>query len=405
MRMVGRIIAILVVVLVVAGMAYAFWPKPLLVDVASLQRGSLQVSVEAEGISRIREVFRITAPVAGRLVRVSMHAGDQVMAGETVATIEPAPSGLLDERSRLVAEASVASAEAAVQLAEVSLREAQSQLDYAKTERDRTRALAERGVASTSVEEQAELALNKAQGGVDAAEASLAMREQDLESARATLLDIAAPQMPASCCADVESPESGQVLTVINESEQIVQAGTPILELGNPHDMEISVDVLSSDAVKIARGAPATITDWGGPPLRARVASIDPTAATKVSALGIEEQRTEVKLNLVDPPQDWNRLGHGFRVVARIVVWEGRDRLLVPIAALFRQEGQWALFLVRDGKAELAKIEIGQRNDQYAEIIQGAELGDEVIVRPGDLVADGVAVEAAVRPGPANSAH
>ena len=396
--MVGRIIGILVVALILAGAAWALWPRPVAVEVAVIGRGTLSVTVEEEGISRIREVYRVTAPVAGRLVRVNIHAGDPVTLGQTVAVIEPAPPGLLDERSRLIAEAAVAAAEAAVRLAEASLSEAQARAAYADTDATRKAALAERGVVSTQVKEQAVLALSMANRDVQVAEAMLAMREQDLESARATLIQGIAPAPTDQCCANVPSPIAGQVLAVLTESEQAVQPGTPLMDLGDPVNMQVVVEVLSSDAVRITAGAPATIRNWGGEPLQARVSSISPAAVTKVSALGIEEQRAELILDLLDPPETWSRLGHGFRVVADIVVWEGKDRVLVPIGALFRDADQWATFRVLDGKAMLSPIQLGQRNGDFGEVLDGLEPGDVVITHPGDTVVDGTNVDTPTPP-------
>lgn len=390
--MIGRLVSIVVVVLLVAGAAWALWPRPVAVEVVQIARGDLTVSIEEEGMSRIREVFRVTAPVAGRLVRVAMHAGDPVKVGQTVATIEPAPPGLLDERSRLIAEAAVEAAQASVQLAEAALAQAQAQSDYADSDAKRTNALAERGLVSTQIEEQSALAVATASRNVDVARATLAMRRQELASAQATLLEGADSSAPGKCCANVPSPATGQILAVLTESEQAVQPGTPLLDLGDPTNMEIAVDVLSSDAVRISPGAPATIEGWGGEPLRAKVSRINPTATTKISALGIEEQRTEVVLDLLDPPERWNRLGHGFRVVAHVVVWSGSDLVLVPIGALFRNGDEWAVFTVVDGKAKLTAISIGQRNSAYAEVNAGLQPGDLVITHPGDTVADGVSV-------------
>jgi HlyD family secretion protein len=390
--MIGRLVSIAVVILLVAGAAWALWPRPVAVEVVQIARGDLTVTIEEEGVSRIGEVFRVTAPVAGRLVRVAMHAGDPVKAGQTVASIEPAPPGLLDERSRLIAEAAVEAAEASVQLAEAGLAQAVAQSSYAESEAKRTSALAERGLVSTQIEEQSALAVATAGRNVDVARATLAMRQQELASARATLLEGADSSAAGRCCANVASPATGQILAVLTESEQAVQPGTPLLDLGDPTNMEIAVDVLSSDAVRISPGAPARIEGWGGEVLQARVSRISPMATTKVSALGIEEQRTEVVLNLLDPPQSWSRLGHGFRVVAYIVVWAGSDLTVVPIGALFRNGDEWAVFTVADGKAKRTTITIGQRNSTYAEVITGLEPGDLVISHPGDTVADGVSV-------------
>lgn len=392
--MAGRIVSIIVVILLLAGAAWALWPRPLVVEVATIARGDLAVTVEEEGVSRIREVFRVTAPVAGRLLRVELHPGDAVSVDQTVATIEPLPPGLLDERSRLVAEAAVQASEAAVKLAEATLSQAEAKSAYAQSEAKRVSLLAERGLVSMQVEEQSALDAAMAQLNVDVARASLVMRQQELASALATLTEGGGSSRPGECCATVpvRSPIAGQVLAVLIESEQAVQPGTPLMELGDPTNMEISVDVLSLDAVRIVPDAPATIEGWGGSPLRAEVRRINPMATTKVSALGIEEQRAEVVLALLDPPDRWIRLGHGFRVVARVVVWQGEDRLLVPISALLRNGGQWSVFKVADGKASLTSISLGHRNSAFAEVESGIAPGDVVVVHPSDTIADGVTV-------------
>lgn len=390
--MIGRLISILVLILVVGGAAWALWPRPLPVEGVTVATGDLVVTVEEEGIARIREVFRVTAPVGGRLVRVGLHSGDAVQRGQTVATIEPATPALLDERSRRIAEASVEAAHAAVTLAEASLDQAEAQRDYAQSDAQRKSALAERGLVSRQLEEQAVLASATAQRNVDLALATLTIRQQELASAEANLMDVGSSGGGGQCCATVASPVAGQVLTVLIESEQVVPAGTPLMEIGDPADIEIVVDVLSADAVRITRGSAATIIGWGGEPLRAEVTRINPTAFSKISALGITEQRTEVVLRLIDPPDKGTRLGHGFRVVAQIVVWEGLDRVLVPLGALFRHGDAWAVFVVDTGYARLRAVTIGQRSGTFAEVVQGLEPGATVIAHPGDTVFDGAAV-------------
>jgi HlyD family secretion protein len=318
----SRLIGIGIVVLLVAGAAWALWPRPLTVEAVEIARGELTVAVEEEGISLIREVFRVSAPVAGRLTRVTLHVGDRVEAGQAVASIQPSGPGLLDARSRRMAEAAVEASQAAVTLAEANLAQAEAQNNFAAAEWERTRALAERSLVSTRVEQQVQLGADTAREAVAAAQATLAMRRQELASAQAALIE-GDEGSGEICCAEVRSPASGRVLEVLTESEQVVQPGTPLMDIGDPADLEIVVEVLSTDAVRIAEGAAATIERWGGEPLRAVVDRIDPVAVTRVSALGIEEQRTRVVLSLLDPPQMRERLGHGFRVVARIVVWQG----------------------------------------------------------------------------------
>ena len=395
----GRIIAAAIVVAIIAAAAWALWPRPITVETAVIDRRDLDVTVEEEGKSRIREIFTVSAPVAGRLQRLTIHPGDRVAANQTVvASIQPAPPGLLDDRSRRIAEAGVQAAEAGVTLATAQLEQAEAQRDFAHSELERTAALADKGLVSAQVLQRATLAAATADKDVEVSSASLAMRRQELERARSALIEGSGTPTASSCCVDVRSPTSGTVLSVPNESEQVIQSGTPLMDIGDPADLDIDVDVLSSDAVRIRAGASATIEGWGGAPLRAEVQRIDPTAVTRVSALGIEEQRTRVLLRLIDGPEHHQGLGNGFRVVARIVVWQGKDLLAVPMAALFRSGGDWAVFVVEDGRAVARKLKLGERNADYAEVRGGLEVGTMVIVHPADTVTDGSAVSAGTAP-------
>lgn len=389
----SRIVSAVIVLAIVTAAAWALWPRPLSVETTTIARGDLQVRVEEDGISRIRDIFRVSAPTAGRLTRVPMHAGDSVTQGQTVASILPAGPGLLDDRSRQMAEAAAETAEAGITLAEATLAQAEAQSAFARTDLARTEALAERGLVSTQIEERATLEAATAAKSVEAAKASLLMRQRELKSAQAALIE-GDDSAEATCCLNVEAPTSGRVLVVLTESEQVLQPGTPIMDIGDPADLEIAVDVLSSDAVRIVPGAAAAIEGWGGEPLRAEVGQIDPIATTKVSALGIEEQRTQVVLTLLDGPESREKLGHGYRVTASIVVWEGKDLVLVPMGALFRSGEDWAVFVVDDGKARLRVVTLDHRNADYAEVTGGLAGGEIIIVHPGDTVEDGRAVTA-----------
>jgi HlyD family secretion protein len=385
----GRLIGIVVGLLIVAGVAWALWPRPLSVETALIERRDLTVTVEEEGTSRIREIFRVSAPVAGRLTRVTMHVGDAVSAGQTVASIEPAGPGLLDERSRRMAQAAVEAAAAGVALAEANLAQSEAQFEYATAELKRTTALAGQALVSTQVEQRSVLEAATAREGLVAAKATLLIRQQELASAKAALIEGEGEGSNGACCADVRAPAAGRVLEVLTESEQVVQPGTALMEIGDPTDLEIVVEVLSSDAVRLSEGAEATIERWGGEPLRAAIKRIDPVAVTRTSALGIEEQRTRVVLELLDGPEARQRLGHGFRVVAKIVIWKGTDLVTIPMGALFRRGDAWAAFVVEGGTARVRTVSLGQRNDEHAEVVAGLDAGEMVIVHPGDTVEDG----------------
>jgi HlyD family secretion protein len=323
-------------------------------------------------------------------LRIDLHAGDQVVKDETVlAAIRPAAPGLLDARLKRVAEAAAASAQAGVGLAQAEVRQAEARLSYLKMELSRAERLAAKGTISESARDKARLEAETAAAVLESAQSALAVRNRELERAEAALIETGTAEGP--CCTEIKAPVTGRILRVLAESEQVVQAGTPLMEIGDPADLEIAADILSRDAVEIAQGATAEIINWGGPPLAAKVRRIEPSAVTKVSALGIEEQRVPVILDLLNP-KDGERLGDGFRVVARITAWEGKDRVAVPIAALFRRGGDWAVYKEVNGRAVLQTLTLGRRNDDVAEVTEGLATGDVVILHPSDQLANGVSV-------------
>lgn len=391
--MFGRILTAAAVLLVLSGVAWALWPRPVAVETARIERADLEVLVEEEGESRIREVFAVSTPVTGQLQRLSLHVGDRVVADETVvAVVRPAKPGLLDERSRRMAEATAEAARAAVELASAQVLQAEKQLRFAESSLERTVLLAQRELVSRQGLEKAQYEVDVATTVLQSSKAGLLVRERELATAEAALIDGSESGAAAVCCVEVVAPVSGRILQVLTESEQVVQAGTPLLSVGDPRDLEIVVDLLSRDAVQLQPGAKAVIDGWGGLPLIAELVRIDPVATTKVSALGIEERRTTATLQLLAPPADWQRLGHGFRVVAHIVRWRGEDVLTVPIGALFRVDGQWAVFVVESGQAMTRQIEIGERNADFAEVVAGLQAGQEVILHPADTISSGTAV-------------
>jgi HlyD family secretion protein len=362
------------------------------VELAEVAPRTIEVAVEEEGEARIREVFTISATIGGKLQRIGLHAGDAVVADETVvAVIGPAAPALLDARARAVAEATVAAAQSAVDLARAQVAQAEAAVEFTAAEASRSIALYERSAISTRLRDTAVLEQRTAMAALDSARANLSVRERELESARA-VLGAPDPTAADACCVSLVAPVSGKVLRVLSEDEQVVAPGTPILDIGNPGNLEISVDLLSRDAVRVREGAAATVSGWGGPPIPARVERIEPSATTQVSALGIDEQRVGVILALEGDPQDWHLLGHGFRVIARITLWRQDDVLSIPVGALLRDGSDWATFMVQDGRARLQTITLGERNEDFAQVLTGLAAGDAVILHPSDTVADGVAV-------------
>ena len=388
--MLRRLTTLAILLAVAAGLAWAFWPRPLAVETATIALRDIRVAIEEEGKSRIREVFIVSAPITGQVLRTSLHPGDDVLKDETVVvSLRPAAPGLLDARLKRVAEATAASARAGVGLARAEVQQAEAQLTFTRTELDRAERLSRQGTISERALDKAQLDIATAAAALDSARASLAVRERELQRAEAALIEDESSEGP--CCTEIRAPVTGRILRVLSESEQVVPAGPPLMEIGDPGDVEIVVDVLSRDAVEIKPGAQAVIDNWGGPPLPATVRRVEPSAVTKISALGIEEQRVAVILDL-NGTQGQGALGDGFRVVARITVWEGKDLVAVPVAALFRQGSDWAVYVAANGRAELRLVELGRRNGAFSDVKAGLAAGEVVILHPSDQMADGVAV-------------
>lgn len=386
-----RLIPIAAALAVLAFLVWAFLPRAVEVELAEVALRPLEVAVEEEGEARIREVFTVSATIAGKLQRIGLHAGDEVSEGQPVASIGPAAPVLLDSRARAVAEAAAAAAQAATDLARAQLAQAEANRDFAQGEANRAVALFQKGAMSARAYDTAIREQKTAEAAVSSAVANLAVREKELESAVAVLRS-EVPGNGSFCCVDILAPVSGKVLRVLTESEQVVQSGTPILELGDPGNLEIVVELLSRDAVRVTEGATATVSGWGGPPVAAEVERVEPSAVTRVSALGIDEQRVTVVLRLTGAPGDWQGLGHGFRVITRIALWREDGVLTIPVGALFRDGPDWATYAVRDGRAEVQRITLGERNEDFAQVLEGLAAGDRVILHPSDQVVPGVSV-------------
>ena len=319
----------LVAAVIIAVLSYAFYPQPLPVDLAEIGRGPLEVTVEAEGQTRVADVYVVSAPVAGRMQRIEVQAGDPVVAGDTVlVSIRPTASAFLDVRSRRQAETTVQTARAAMNLARAERDRARAELDYAENELTRAETLAEKGNVSASALDRARLGRRTARAALNTARAALAVRQSELDTAETALIDPMANGGGSGCCITLKAPVDGRVLRLLQESEQVVAAGTPLVEIGNPRDLEVVVDLLSSDAVRVKLGAATEIVGWGGGrPLPAKVRRIEPFGFTKISALGIEEQRVNLIIDFTGPAEGRARLGHGYRVDARINE-NGGDKLV-----------------------------------------------------------------------------
>ncbi|HEY5130206.1 MAG TPA: HlyD family efflux transporter periplasmic adaptor subunit [Bradyrhizobium sp.] len=389
---------------VVAGISWLAWPAPVGVDLATVTRGPMEVTVDDEGKTRVRHIYTVSAPIAGKVLRISQpvadhgvshHVGDLVTADQTVvAVMQPMTPGFIDTRSREELEAAVASADAAVKQAEADIRRLQAALDFSRTELQRAQALARTQTISAQAFDKAKFDVETNAAALISAKAQLEVRQFARTSLAARLIDptsIAAPTNPA-CCVQLRAPVTGRILKIIQDSEAVVQAATPLVDIGDPLDLEVVADLLSTDAVQIKVGAPVRIDGWGGPPLQGRVVRVDPAGFVKVSALGIEEQRVRTTIDFVDPPETWSRLGHDYRVIVHVTVWSGEDILTVPVGALFRLGEDWAVFSVKDGRASAAIVKIGRRNGRMAEVLSGLSAGDRVVLHPSDRIKNGVAV-------------
>lgn len=387
-----RGIGAIIVLLIVGALVYAMWPQPVAVDVAAIARGPLDVTVDDEGQAEIRDIFRVSAPISGQLDRLPVHVGDEVSASVTeVASIRPTDPAFLDVRTRRELEAAADAARAAVALAAAQVKSAEATQASAQADADRSTRLAKLGTISSSAFEKTLTDLDTAKAAVEQAKATLQLRQSELSSAQARLIEPGQNNTSdAACCLSVKAPVSGTVIKLISENEQVVTAGTPLLEIGNPRDLEIVAPLLSSDAVNISPGMKATIDGWGGPALDARVLSIDPAAYTKTSALGIEEQRVDATLEILSNGKKWLGLGHDFRVDVHIITWHGDDVVLVPLAALFRSGSQWTVYRIVDGRAVATPITIDHRNNAFAEATAGLAAGDTVVLHPSDRIGDGV---------------
>ena len=380
------LVAALAGVLVV--LAFVMGDSALEVDTARIERDTLRVTVTEEGRTRVRERYVVAAPVAGRLARIEVDEGDAVAPGTRLAQIDQRPEGARDLG---IARAKVAAAEARRQEATARAEEARTRLKQLRREAKRSRALAADSILSQQEFEQDELAAVAARRQLEAALSALRAAEADLAAARATLTGTR-PERAGGEAVAVQAPSAGAVLRVLEESERVVQAGTPLIEIGDAEGLEVVVDVLTEDAVRIDSSAPVRIEEWGGGyALQGRVRRVEPDAFTETSALGVEEQRVNVIVDLRDVPA---ALGSGYRVEAHVVTWEGSGVLTVPTSALFQQDGAWHVFVVEEGNAVLRPVRIGHRAAEAAEVLQGLGEDETVIVFPSDQIQEGTRVQA-----------
>jgi HlyD family secretion protein len=382
---------------IAAGIVYGLKPRPALVEVARVTRGPLQVSIIEEGRTRVRDRYVLSAPVGGQLRRTELKVGDTVRAGQQLLWLDPMPSPVLDPRTRAEMQARIASAEAAVQTAREQDLLAEAELSYRETELARVRELTASGTIPRERLDQAETEERKAAAALRSARFQVEVARHDLEASRAALRYSAAQDgTPPAETVVLRAPVAGSVLKVFQESEGVVNAADALLEIGDPAALEVEAEILSSDAVAIGEGGRVQLERWGGEkPLAARVRRIEPVAFTKISALGVEEQRVLAILDIVSPPEEWRALGDGYRVEARFLLWEGEDVLQIPNTALFRVGNDWAVFLLQNERAVLRRVELGQRGSLTSQVLEGLAEGDSIIAHPGEGIEEGERVRPA----------
>ncbi len=391
-----RLVPLIAGLLLAGLLGYAFWPRPAEADLAPVVRGPLRVTVDEDGKTRIKDRYVVSAPLAGRLQRITLHPGDPVTAGKTLlAAIEPCDPALLDARARDEAEARVKAAEATRQQARRRVDRARAAHEHDAAEMRRARQLL--GAGGTSHQDYADWQNKERQAQEDwkAAQFAVQIADFELDLARAALRRTRqrSPGETDNERFDILSPVNGRVLRVLQESSVVVTPGHQLLEMGDPSDLEVVVDVLSSDAVQIAPGAAVFLEHWGGEaPLNGRVRLVEPAGFLKRSALGVEEQRVNVIIDFTDPPEKYARLGDAYRVEARSVIWSAEDVLKVPAGALFRQGEDWTVYAVEDGRVAARRVAVGRSNGLETEVRSGLAEGERVILHPGDKIHAGARV-------------
>jgi HlyD family secretion protein len=385
---------IILFVVIILALVIGFMPKPVIVETAEVKRGPMRVTIDEEGKTRVMNRYVISAPVAGFALRIDLDVGDAVKKGQAITELEPLRSTVLDPRSRAEAKARVAAADAALHVANKNVDAAAASAEFARKELERIRRLFNEGFVTQDKLDEAETEERRTEAALRSSEFAVEVSRYDREAALTALKYSAATnvQKYAEKVA-IKAPVSGHVLKITHESEGVVNQGQALIEIGNPQALEVEVDVLSADAVRIKPGTPVLFERWGGAyPLKGKVRVIEPAGFTKISALGVEEQRVLVISDIVSPPEEWERLGDGYRVEASFVLWEDDNVLQVPGSTLFRYNSDWAVFSLENKKARLSPVQIGYRNGMSAEIVSGLAEGDFVITHPDSSLEDGARV-------------
>lgn len=387
----GTFIITGIVVLVLLVLFFFMRPRPVMVDAATAEEAPFRITIEEEGRTRLPDRYVVSVPVTGHLNRVLLEPGDQVTQGESLLTVHPAPAEALDARTSAQARADLARAEAALQVATARVEAEEAAHALAGQERERMQVLARDGHVAREALDRAEAELRIRAAGLKSARFAVAVAEHEADNARAAL-SVVGGEM-AGMPLEVSSPVDGSVLSLFRQSEGRVQAGEDILMVGNLDALEVEVDVLSADAVRLRPGMKVEMEQWGGDAmLPGRVLRIEPAGFTRISALGVEEQRVWVIVGFDAPHEEWQRLGDGYRVEARFILRESEGVLQVPASALFREEETWYTFVIRDQRVQRREIEPGERSGLMREVLAGLDSGEDVVLHPGQDISDGTRI-------------
>lgn len=394
----SRLILGVVTVVVILGAGFLVMrPTATTVDFSKVELGPLRVTVESDGKTRIKDLYAVNAPVNGRLLRINLDPGDPVGAGQVIATIEPTEPTFLTARDLSEAKAKVLAAEATRDQAKADLERTKTEVEYAQYTYKRTKSLNTTGYYSQEKLEEAELTVKTKIANREVAEKTLVTKEFELKRAQAEMQPPSSQtsyrSTPEADCLNITSPVDGRVLSVAQESETIISAGATVAQVGDPRSLEIVLEMLTEDAVKVRAGAEVIIEQWGGASdIKGKVRLVEPYGFTKTSALGIEEQRVNVIVDFDESYENWQHLAHAFKVVARVVWWESPEVVKVPMGALFRQRNRWAVYVVDNGFSRLRNVDVGHSTTREAEVVAGLKEGDTVILHPSDRIRDGARV-------------
>ncbi|MBL4659738.1 MAG: HlyD family efflux transporter periplasmic adaptor subunit [Alcanivoracaceae bacterium] len=396
--MIKNTLKIALAVAIIGLLVFAFLPERIKVDIVHVSKGDLLITMEGEGKTRIHDIYVVSAPMDGRITRIEIEPGDLVTAGvTTIANMYPANPIFLDKRTETQAKADVEGAKAALSLAHSRVKQTKAQLAFDLAEFKRTQELYKNNNVSQAGLERAELQLKTLRAELETTQSNKQVMISRLEAAKARLLQPEKGQLANNdegCQICIHSPVDGRVLRILHKSAGIIPTGTALVEIGDPADLEVNIEMLSTNAVKVKVGDRALIKRWGGQQdINARVKLIEPSGYTKISALGVEEQRVNIILSFTDPREKWQALGDAFRVEAAIIIDQANDVIKIPLSALFRQNERWSVFSIIDGTVELQTVEVGRKNDRYAEIISGLNIHDQIISHPGNAIDVGVNVE------------